>query len=225
MPRKAKYETSLASRTTVKVTGLSVNDILSMSPERINKMSDADLTAIAKRLVSASNKRLRRLRNSPHGKYAPALVHAPEAFSVKFIAKTKEEKIKLKKNHRNLVMEEVANMRNFLTLKTSSLTGFKKVLSDMHRRYNTPIDPAQASEFWRGYREFASTGDGYALAHEDSDKAVKLYTDEYNKGNVDLEDLGKVAKKMYEEGEIASITNDPTSALFADEDDDYGDAI
>lgn len=217
MPKKPNYKIPMSKRSTLSVSGLSVEDILSMSPEKINKLNDADLTSIAKRLVSASNKRIRRLRASDYGKYAPALANIPETgFSVN---------IQKGGNHRNRVMEELANMRNFMSLKTSSLKGFKKLLSDFHKKYNTPLDPAQSSDFWKGYREFASTGDGYALAMEDSEKAVKLYTDEYNAnmGTIDGKTLEDKARELYENKEVESHSVDPSNYLFGDE--DYGDEL
>lgn len=217
MPKKPNYKIPMTKRSTISVSGLSVEDILSMSPEKINKLNDADLTSIAKRLVSASNKRIRRLRATKYGQYAPALKNIPEeGFSVN---------IQKGANHRNRVMEELANMRNFMSLKTSSLKGFKKLLADFHATYNTPLDPAQSSDFWRGYREFASTGDGYALAMEDSDKAVKLYRDEYNAntGTIDGKTLEKRARELYEQKEVESHSVDPSNYLFGDE--DYGDEL
>ena len=54
----------------VSVSGLSVNDIMEIDLDTFNKLGEKDLRAYTSRLVSASNKRIRRLEK--HGIVSPA---------------------------------------------------------------------------------------------------------------------------------------------------------
>lgn len=205
MPKKKQ---TLKSRQTVNVTGLSIQDILDMNPEDILKMKDADLTAIGKRLVSASNKRIRRLLASPGGEYSPALKKAPkEGFSVD-IAKGG--------THRNKVLSEVTRMREFLSKKTSSVRGFTKVRKYFNKHYKVPLDPEKSSKFWKVYRAFEEEYHATKEAMK-SEEAVKAVARVYrNSSEGDLwENIKKMAEREYEKA-MAKAAN-------TEEEDDEGD--
>lgn len=212
MPRRKKSSIPFSQRTTIDVSGMTVEDILKIDPEKINAMSDADLTAISKRLVSASNKRVRRLRASKSGKYSPALGDVPEkGFSVNF-AKDK--------NHRNRVYEEFSKMREFMSRKTSTAKGWRELRKQFHERFNAPLDPEQSSAFWAGYRKFAQ--DNPALASRyGSERLAKIYGDAYD-ANLSEEELwdklNDLATEYYEEAE--SIDNADSGSFFSDWDDE-----
>lgn len=217
MPRTPKYKSTLKSRTTVDVRGMSIDDILAIDPDRISRMSDADLTAVSKRLVSATNKRVRRLRASKTGKFSPALHDVPEkGFSVNF-AKDK--------NHRNRVYEEFSRMRDFLGRKTSSAKGWRDVRRQLHEKYNAPMDPEKASDFWRGYREFAAGNPAIASGHQGSERLLKIYSDVYNEenGEPSFDALEERAGELYEQ--MTAEAGGYESPIFGEEDleDDFDD--
>ena len=89
------------------LTGKSVDDILNASMENIVSLNDKDLRAVASRLVSASNKRLRRLANdkTKWGKLSP--VYQKKQFSIR--GKT-----------RNQVLREFKKMKGFMKSETST---------------------------------------------------------------------------------------------------------
>lgn len=205
MPKKKQ---TLKSRQTVNVTGLSIQDILDMNPEDILKMKDADLTAIGKRLVSASNKRIRRLLASPGGEYAPALKKAPnEGFSVDVV---KNE------NHRNRVLKEVTRMREFLSKKTSSVRGFTKVRKYFNTKYHVPLDPKKSSEFWKVYRAFEEEyhATKEAMKSEEAVKAVARIYKTSSEGDI-WENIKKMADREYEKAMAKTAKTE--------EEDDEGD--
>ena len=91
------------------VKGLKISDILNMSWDDLNSLSGKDLKAITSRLVSASNKRIKRLQNSPRG-------------TSSFAYQTVEErgrKFSVRGLSTNEVRTEFANARRFLNMKTS----------------------------------------------------------------------------------------------------------
>lgn len=213
MPRRAKYKQTFTSRTTLDVRGMTIDEIVNMDPEKLNRLSDADLTAISKRLVSAANKRVRRLRASKEGRYSPALKDVPEAgFSVNF---------KKDKNHRNRVYEEYARMRNFMKMRTSTSKGWRGFRKEMHEKYGAPMDPEEASDFWREYRVFMRENMAIPATGKDgSERLLKLFAKVYNDRGLDWEYLNERAKELYEEiqKENAEDGGDPSDP-FNDWDD------
>lgn len=212
MPRRAKYKQTFTSRTTLDVRGMTVEEIVNMDPEKLNRLSDADLTAISKRLVSATNKRVRRLRASKEGKYSPALGDVPEAgFSVNF---------RKDKNHRNRVYEEYARMRDFMKKKTSSAKGWRQFRKELHEKYGAPMDPEESSAFWRGYREFSRENPAIAAGKEGSDRLLKLFSDVYNEHGMDWDELNQAATDLYEDMQEEDAEDGGDVSSFFDDWDD-----
>lgn len=131
------------------VSGLSVNDILSMDWTDIQKLNRRDLSQLTSRLASAGNKRLRRLEkvgleNTPA--YS-AIQRSGGDFSVK--SKTINE-----------LRSEFSRVRTFLdpSTKTSYVRGAKKVESSFRKRLGLEegenMSESQRKKFWEGYRMF-----------------------------------------------------------------------
>ena len=100
------------------VSGLSIEDILNMDVVDFNKLQEKDLKLVVGRLVSAANKRLRRMKNK--GLTSPAMVSLARSdggllFSVKG-------------KNTNQLRKEYARARNFLSKETSTIKGYSKVL-------------------------------------------------------------------------------------------------
>lgn len=96
------------------VSGLSINDIMSMDIRDFNKMSESDLRKVTGRLVSAGNKRMRRMESA--GIESPSLRKAEKsggAFTVK------DKNI-------NQLRSEFMRAKSFLQSPTSSIKGYKE---------------------------------------------------------------------------------------------------
>lgn len=97
------------------VSGLSINDIMSMDIRDFNKLSESDLRKVTGRLVSAGNKRMRRMESA--GIESPSLRRAKKsggAFSVK-------------DKNLNQLRSEFMRAKAFLQSPTSSIKGYKEV--------------------------------------------------------------------------------------------------
>lgn len=136
---------------TINVSGKSVDEFVNLSYEEINKMGERDLRAIASRLVSASNKRIRRLEKNNLADIAPSMHDIQNQFTLKG-AKTREN-----------VMHQILRMQQFMKRKTSTIKGFNEVKQKTYARImgyegKTPkkINPfstnAQEKDFWKKYR-------------------------------------------------------------------------
>lgn len=103
------------------VKGLSIQDIMNIDLDTFNKLKESELRALNSRLVSASNKRVRRLQQQDI--ISPALQSLRG--NVKFSTKIPQGlNVKQRVNY---LRQQYARMRTFLTSKTSTLSGAKEV--------------------------------------------------------------------------------------------------
>ena len=102
----------------IDVSGLSIKDIMDIDLQLFNVLSERDLRAITSRLVSASNKRIRSLKE--RGISSPALrgLGTQDVFSTKL-----PEDIDPRQRV-NKLRQEFARARNFLQMKTSTIKGY-----------------------------------------------------------------------------------------------------
>lgn len=108
------------------VSGLSIDDILNMDIVDFNRLSEKDLKLVVGRLVSAGNKRLRRMLKK--GMVSPAMVSfARSKGGLMFSVKGKGV---------NELRKEYAKARNFLNLETSTVKGYSKVLKKTVKTLN-----------------------------------------------------------------------------------------
>lgn len=97
------------------VSGLKIKDILNMSIDKFNKLTEKDLRKIVGRLVSAGNKRLRNFEKNEESSPATRYI---EKSGGKFTTKGK---------NLNQLRAEYMRAKNFLESKTSTRAGWKKV--------------------------------------------------------------------------------------------------
>lgn len=155
------------------VKGLKISDIISMSWDDLNSLSGKDLKAVTSRLVSASNKRIKRLQNSPRG---------TSSFAYQTVAE-RGRKFSVRGLNTNEVRTEFANARRFLNMKTSTLKGWKEYREDMNQRLTEALDIEELkwsetteSKFWKVYRRFEETHGG-KFKKGDSDRIQQMLTE------------------------------------------------
>lgn len=115
----------------MKITGLSIQDILDMDWKEINKLSLEEMKKLSMRLNSAANKRLRRVEASGEERWSPAYQAVQQSggdFSVK--GKTTKAEIKA----------ELQRAGSFLTAKTSSVRGTKAHKQKIEKLVKEPAD-------------------------------------------------------------------------------------
>ena len=120
----------------VNVDGMSISDILDLSQADISRLSRSELAKVTSRLASAANKRIKRAVGTEYEKTVKDRAGGSN-FSVKG------------KNQGQL-QGEFARVRQFLTSKTSSVKGAKKVFESAMKRIGAP-DAETASKLWEVY--------------------------------------------------------------------------
>lgn len=110
------------------VKGLKISDILNIDLDAFNKLNESELRALTSRLVSAGNKRIRRLQE--HDINSPAIQHLgkEKGFSTKLLSDiSKQQRV-------NALRGEFARARSFLTSETSTIGGYKKFVKRTKQR-------------------------------------------------------------------------------------------
>ena len=110
------------------VKGLKITDIMDIDLDTFNRLNESQLRSITSRLVSAGNKRIRRLQSKNIN--APALqgLGKEKTFSTKLSSEvSKQQRI-------NKLRSEFARARTFLASETSTIKGYKKFVRKTKQR-------------------------------------------------------------------------------------------
>ena len=130
-----------------------INELINLDINDVQKLKRSDLAKVVSQLSAAANKRVKRLSQTDVGELSPAYQRALQ--HGKFGAAGKNI---------NQLRNEYAEVRNFLKLKTSSVSGWKKVRKNTENRLGskfTSVD--QEKRFWRAYRQLEA--DNYGAVH------------------------------------------------------------
>ena len=157
----------------MQIKGLKITDIMNMSWDDLNSLSGADLRKITGRLVSASNKRIRRLEQTSRGKSSFAYQKVEE----------RGRKFSTRGLNTNQVRTEFANARRFLKMKTSTVKGWNEYRSSVEERLTKTLDVDELgwsekteSKFWKVYRRFEEQHGG-KFKKGDSDQIQQMLTE------------------------------------------------
>lgn len=109
-------------KSTIDVTGMSISDIMDIDIQSFNKLSESDLRRYTSRLVSAGNKRIRKIESAGITTPAYRNLGTIKRFS------TQVGKDLTGTQRLNKLRQEFSRVRNFLTSKTSTIRGQKAVV-------------------------------------------------------------------------------------------------
>ena len=134
------------------VKGMTIKDIMEIDPDDLLKMNRQQLASITNRLISASNKRIRRLEQTSLGRTSPAYVSASKRDNGIFSIRGKDL---------NQVRHVFARAKGFLSMKTSTLGGWREVREDVEERLGGGMTERQSKKFWKAYRELEERKGGF----------------------------------------------------------------
>ena len=189
------------------VKGLSIKDILNMDWSDLNAFTNKELKQITSRLVSAANKRVRRLEGSSLGTSSMAY-QSVERRGRMFSVKGKNV---------NQVRNEFKLASNFLKMKTSTVSGWKQYQKDVAKKMKSAsgIDinkwsDDNKSKMWKVYRKFEEQHGG-EFKKGDSDRIIQYL----------METLDKT--ETMSEDELLNSINDEWESMYEDQDEDMDD--
>ena len=139
------------------VGGLSVQQIMDIDIDIFNRLSVQELKDITSRLVSAGNKRIRRLEKKNISSPAYRSLGTDNRFSVK-LPKGMSESQKV-----NALRQEFARARNFLSAKTSTIKGYnalqKEIVSEIEEQTGFKLKKGQVSKVYDILHKAQERGD------------------------------------------------------------------
>ena len=110
------------------VKGLKITDIMNIDLDTFNRLNESELRAVTSRLVSAGNKRIRRLQSKNINAPAMQGLGKEKTFSTKLSSEvSKQQRI-------NKLRSEFARARTFLSSETSTIGGYKKFVRKTKQR-------------------------------------------------------------------------------------------
>lgn len=136
----------------MKIKGLTIKDIMEIDPDDLLKMNRQELASITNRLISASNKRIRRLEQTSLGRTSPAYVSASKRDNGIFSIRGKDL---------NQVRHVFARAKGFLSMKTSTVGGWREVREDVENRLGGEMTEYESKKFWKSYRELEERSGGF----------------------------------------------------------------
>lgn len=159
------------------VSGLSIQDILSMDINKFNSLKTPDLRKVVGRLVSAGNKRLRSFERA--GESSPATRYVEKSGGA-FSTKGKDL---------NALRSEFARAKNFLEAKTGTRKGWKQAKKETIqglKKHGIEMSESQFEDVWKSYEalkelspEVANRGLKYSILKDvanmvtDADKSAE----------------------------------------------------
>lgn len=173
--------------------------ILNLSIETVNKMSVADLKKNVQILASAANKRLARLGSTEIGQISPAYISAMK----RSYTGSAGGKFGTAGKSRNQLLNEYKAIKSFMSLKTSSVSSWRKVREASYKQagIEPTDDPEKEKAFWAAYRKIESMypnmkSKGYDSATLKSDlrkvmngQSAKMIIDDVNRYNLHNRDF------------------------------------
>ena len=94
---------------------------------------------------------------------------------------------------------EMAQMRSFMKLKTSTVKGWKKVQKYISQRFGGRISDSQMNTFWTVYRKLEESMGGVIGSVFDSDKIQSMLYDEMSTGGSEDDIIERMIQKMDQE--------------------------
>ena len=185
------------------VKGLSIQDVMNIGWDEINKLNPKDLKQLTSRLVSASNKRIRALQKADAQKVMFSFaLQKSEKMGRQFSIRGKDV---------NQIKQEFRLMKDFLSMQTSTVKGAKSYTRSVMERTGQYTEGESLNwsnrtwkKYWKTYRMFDETHHG-TYKKGDSDRIQQMLTEIMDSGDKRLsshtfeERLEDAYNRLYEE--------------------------
>ena len=206
------------------IKGLKITDIMDMTWEQLNRLGESEFRQLTSRLVSASNKRIRRLEKTTRG-------------TSSFAYQTVEERGRMfstKGKDLNQLRNEFATARGFLRMKTSTVSGWNKYRKATEKRLGKESSGGTEewgdstwSKYWKVYRRFEETHGG-TMKKGDSERIQKMLlevmenSDKRKSADYFQWKIEDEYNEMYMKEEFADIEPDDSFDVFDyDDEEDF----
>lgn len=190
------------------VKGLKVSDIIDMDWDSLNKLSGKELKQLTSRLVSASNKRIKRLEQTKLGKSSFAYQSVEE----------RGRKFSVRGKNTNQIKQEFKLASNFMKMKTSTVSGWKKYRSELEQRTASATSGESMdwsartwSKYWKVVRRFDETHRG-TYKKGDSDRIQRM-----------IREIMESSDKRKSADSFQRMIEDEYESMYESDESDYDD--
>lgn len=161
-----------------------IDDILNIDINDLNRMTKKQLLDVVRQLSKTANQRIDRLEHTKTGTLSPAYHHVEKRggnFGVK--GKTL-----------NQLRNEYADVKNFLKMKTSTVSGWNKVRKETYNRIGTDFAGVDEVRFWNLYRKLEELDYG-SVQNVGSTTTQRMLRQELEQNSGDDDDILSAMEK------------------------------
>lgn len=172
----------------------SYKEYMNLTPGQIMSMSRQELATVTTIMQSAANKRIKRMSRKERLVSQAYVAHKNEMVKGKFSVKGK---------NLNQLRKSYISLKNFLSAKTSTGRGVRKVKEDLRKRLGlrTKLSKKKEDKLWSAYNKFVemyASDPGNKNKNYSSTQIQKDIVTMVNKGTTEEEILAKLDKTMEE---------------------------
>lgn len=185
---------------------MNVNDIVGMNIQDFNKLTNQELLQASNVLTSAVNKRIRRLSaNAPGGVISPAVRSLAESQGIDVdngeLPRFSTQGLR---GQQSKLRSYLSNLRNFITMKTASVKGFKEYRKEVKNVLPESVygDRERESAFWRGYTRFMQ--EEHKEMVYSSEQVVSWLRENVKDGEITPDSINELLLKADERGYIGN---------------------
>ena len=120
-----------------------IDDILNIDINDLNRMTKKQLSDVVRQLSKTANQRIYRLKRTKTGTLSPAYHHVEK----------RGENFGVKGKTLNQLRNEYADLKKFLKMKTSTVSGWDKIRKETYNRIGTDFAGVDEARFWNLYRK------------------------------------------------------------------------
>lgn len=135
---------------------MTTKELLSLEYSDFNAMNERELRKIVAQLNSTANKRIKRLQKADT--YSYALAHVEQNLINSKFQSTGKENV-------NELRSKFANVKNFLNMKTSTVSGARIEQKKISERIGGNLSPNVMREFWRTYKKLEEMSPNFTAVY------------------------------------------------------------
>ena len=120
-----------------------IDDIINIDINDLNRMTKKQLSDVVRHLSKIANQRIYRLERTEIGTLSPAYHHVEK----------RGENYGVKGKTLNQLRNEYADVKNFLKMKTSTVSGWNRFRKDTYERIGINFKGVDEIRFWNLYRK------------------------------------------------------------------------
>lgn len=161
-----------------------IDDILNIDINDLNRMTKKQLSDVVRQLSKTANQRIYRLKRAKTGTLSPAYHHVEK----------RGENFGVKGKTLNQLRNEYADVKNFLKMKTSMVSGWNKVRKETYKRIGANFEGVDEVRFWNLYRKLEQLDYG-SIQNVGSTTTQRMLRQELEQNSGDDDDILNAMEK------------------------------